>query len=129
MKYIKIVNCPFKKELWKLVFIFLANVKILVWAPRVRNLQWCKHAAEALEIALRDDDSDDNNIVNDSDDNNMVNSTELDASQASLDDNIELESSSCDNAFEMDENNYVDWFFGDRKDESENNNAKKKIHA
>ena len=33
------------------------------------------HIAEALEIALKDNDSDDNNKVSDSDDNNMVNST------------------------------------------------------
>ena len=55
--------------------------------------------------------------------NRMVNSTELDASQGRLDDNIELLSSSNDNAFEMDENNYVDRFFGDSSDEDENDNA------
>lgn len=33
------------------------------------------YIAEALEIALKDNDSDDNNRVSDSDDNNMVNST------------------------------------------------------
>ena len=69
------------------------------------------------------DDSDDNNIVNDSDDNSMVNSTELIVSQGSLDDNMELQSSSTDNAFEMDENDYVDQFFGDSSDEGENDNA------
>lgn len=68
---------------------------------------WRKHTVEALEIALRVD-SDNSNIVNDSDDNSMVNSTKLDAFQGSLVDNIELQSISSDNAFEMDENNYVD---------------------
>ena len=83
---------------------------------------WRKHKVEALEIALRHD-SHDCNIVNYSDDNSMVNSTELDASQGSLDDNIELQSSSNNNAFEMDENNYVDQFFVDSSDEDENDSA------
>ena len=55
---------------------------------------WRNHTADALEIALRDDSDD-----------------------------IELESSSSDNAFEMDENIYVDRFFGDSSDEGENGNA------
>ena len=55
---------------------------------------WRNHTAYALEIALRDDSDD-----------------------------IELESSSSDNAFEMDENIYVDRFFGDSSDEGENGNA------
>ena len=62
---------------------------------------WQKHTAKALGIAQRDDDSDSNNIVNDLDDNSMVNSTELDDSQGSLDGNIQLQSSSSDNGFEM----------------------------
>ena len=62
---------------------------------------WQKHTAKAFGIAQRDDDSDSNNIVNDLDDNNMVNSTELDDSQGSLDGNIQLQSSSSDNGFEM----------------------------
>ena len=73
---------------------------------------WRKHTAEALEIVLRED----------SDDNSMVNSTEVHASLGSLDDKIELQSSSSGNAFEMDENNYVDRFLGDHCDEGENGN-------
>lgn len=65
-----------------------------------------KHTAEALQIALRDDDSNSSSIVNDSDDKNMGNSIELDAFQGSLDDKIQLQSNSSDNAFEMNENNY-----------------------
>ena len=68
---------------------------------------------------MRDDDSNSSSIVNDSDDKNMGNSIELDAFQGSLDDKIQLQSNSSDNAFEMNENNYSGWFFR----ESENNNA------
>ena len=56
---------------------------------KIRNALWHKHAAQALEIALRDDDSDNNYILNDSDDKYIINFTESDASQRSLDDNID----------------------------------------